>query len=183
MDRHDADPLADDALTALTAGHTAFLAGVDEVLDVEAGLADALLPARQTRLVSELDEVLDVEAGLAAILPSGTSADPAPAGSGQPMTGPETEPVAPAAGTAARDRYTFRVFALLAATVRQPDPRTRLTLRSDPRFSATINAVSLLLVLALALDRARALDRALDFAVALDRALDRDLARDLARDL
>ncbi|WP_040862843.1 hypothetical protein [Nocardia niigatensis] len=42
---------------------------LDEVIDVEAGLQEVLIPVENAKLIADLDKVVDVEAGLAALLP------------------------------------------------------------------------------------------------------------------
>jgi heat shock protein HtpX len=61
----------------LTDQHAALHGDLDHVLDVEAGLHDALTPALHRRAVDDLDRVLDVEAGLAAIISAPNPVDPA----------------------------------------------------------------------------------------------------------
>ena len=71
--------------------HQDLLDALDDVLDIDAGLADATLPAHGTALVNALDQVLDLDAGLDDILPqrvpadhtvTSTEADSPPVGSG-----------------------------------------------------------------------------------------------------
>jgi hypothetical protein len=61
--QHDLDQWLRMTVTALH--HT-----LDEVLDLDAGFADARLPELQTNLIAELDTALDLDAGLVDILPT-----------------------------------------------------------------------------------------------------------------
>jgi hypothetical protein len=60
----------------LSTGMTALHNALNGVLDIDAGLADAQLPALQKTLVQDLDDVLDLEAGLDRILPTTALSSP-----------------------------------------------------------------------------------------------------------
>ncbi|MFF4156217.1 hypothetical protein [Streptomyces sp. NPDC001678] len=89
--------------------------GLDGVLDVEAGLREALLQSRHDAAVDALGDALDVEGGLAAIVP----AVPQDLASG----GPESVVSAPPPAW-------------------QVDPVTRLALRADPHVAVAYQALN-----------------------------------------
>ena len=94
-----------------------------EVLDVEAGLDEILVPVGAHRdLACNLGSVVDVEAGLAAILPDG----------------PATSPGRQVAGKRAADRA---VSALLIKMMEEVDPRTRLAIRNGPAVASLADAL------------------------------------------
>lgn len=93
MSEHIDDPELDRHLAVdLAALH----ADLDQVLDLDAGLADAVLPGRVQTYTDDLDQVLDLDAGLSAILPTGQPPDATTrcnstiAPPGDPGTGPAT---------------------------------------------------------------------------------------------
>jgi hypothetical protein len=93
-------PVPSHDLDRWLATHTTKLnASLDDVLDIDAGLQDARLPALHADLTSALDDVLDIDAGLHAITPTYF-----PLGNPHPATGPLTGPGAgagPSASSAA----------------------------------------------------------------------------------
>lgn len=156
-------------------------------LDVEAGLREALIPARHRDIVADLGSSLDVEAGLAAIVPSTpdetSSTEPstsdAPTADTALVTG--TSPSEAAAGQTELD-------ALLRGLIQAApswSPSTRLAIRACLQFTpealATARALerdlALVRDLDIDLDLARALDRALDGVRVRALHLDRALAR------
>jgi len=135
--------------------------------DLEAGLADALLPTRHAALVERLRDAFDLDAGLAAILPTRHPTTPATT-TREPRPAPASEPAATSA---------------VAQMLNTRPAAVRLALRSHPAVVAT--------ALCLQVHRARLtieiISRALtrNHARDLDRALtrNRDLADNLALDL
>jgi hypothetical protein len=67
----------DDVSIWLTDAHRALLSSLDDVLNLDAGLADVQLADRHTRIIRSLDDVLDIESGLADILPKLDGKSPA----------------------------------------------------------------------------------------------------------
>jgi hypothetical protein len=144
--------------------------------DIEAGLADALLPTRHAALVERLRTAFDLEAGLAAILPTSDHVT---------LVTPLREPPTSASRPSTVSAVAQALNALPAAV--------RLALRSHPAIVAValylqVHAARLTIEiitrdLDLDLARARNLNRDLDLARALAFDLARDLDLDLARDL
>ncbi|MEV5430344.1 hypothetical protein [Streptomyces sp. NPDC052701] len=128
--------------------------GLNDVLDIEAGLQEILLTSRYGTAVRALDGVLDVEAGLAAVLPA-RPARPA----GRPVT-----PEWVQGRTVPRELFE------------SVSPQERITLRVRPLVSKASRALDRALHLNLALDPDRTVARALVHDLALD------LARDLRRE-
>ena len=150
----------------------AFLnAALDDVLDLDAGLADAQLSGLQSALVHNLDDVLDLDAGLSDIM----SAPPPTSDAKEPADHVPTTPTL----------YTF------AAEFAKRAPRDRLTARAwFPRQElAALRSITKLGYRAHTLgavrgdDEVRALDevRVLDEALILGNAL--TYARDAVRAL
>lgn len=54
----------------LLRAHQDLLDALDDVVDLDIGLADVTLPVHSTALVTDLDQVLDLDAGLRAIVPA-----------------------------------------------------------------------------------------------------------------
>jgi hypothetical protein len=143
---------------------------LDDVLDTEAGLREALLQSRHDTAADGLDTVLNVEAGLDAILP--TPREPTP--TSHPATHETTQ-----------DHTTTEEL------LQSLSPSDRMILRNHPDVAAASRALDLDLdreldhvrVGDLDLDRDLVRDR--DRYLARDRALvgDLDLARALARAL
>lgn len=136
-------------------------------LDVEAGLRDALLPARRVALTDDLRAVLDVDAGLAAIIPATSSAadeqrDDSAAASSETST--------------SADDQTVSATARLLNSLPDAD---RLALRGDP----AIISLALVLLLAIAHIQARALDHAISRVRVLGHGRARDRTYDRVRAL
>ncbi|MBT2225659.1 hypothetical protein [Nonomuraea sp. NEAU-A123] len=145
--------------------HHALIDDLRTVLDIEAGLREALLHSHHAAQLDDLDTIVNVETGLAAILPATSAVAPQAQDESRPLT-PEQ---------------------LLEAV----SPQDRLTLRRTPHVLDL--ARDLARTLDHTLNHARALDRAhirarafaLDPDLDLDPDPDRNLAsaRALARDL
>jgi len=174
---------------------TALLESLRTALDTDAGLQEALLPARHDDLVEDLRAMLDLDAGLRAIVPD---PDPDPA-AGPDRAGAQGSPATSAtaafldsldAGTRLAARggpavlclaVFFRIdLAIAAARSLQGDlalARALLPARDRAGDLARANAA------ARARSRALSRDLALGIAVELEHAMERPLAGDLARDL
>jgi hypothetical protein len=174
---------------------TALLDSLLTALDTDAGLQEALLPARHDDLVEDLRAMLDLDAGLRAIVPD---PDPDPA-AGHDRAGAQAPPATSAtaafldsldAGTrlAARGAPAvlclavfFRIdLAIAAARSLQGDlalARALVPARDRAGDLARANAA------ARARPRALSRDLALGIAAELGHAMERPLAGDLARDL
>lgn len=166
------------------------LDALDDVLDLDAGLADATLPAHDDALVTALDDVLDLEEGLRGILPE-PEPEPEPAASPQPAPAlgpaPLTDYARDFVRLAAHSRLLARVwFPLAGLRALHQAAETAAECRAlahdfehDPDVRVISGALqgSRDFVLDLAPARARALDRTL----ALIHALDHPRAGDLVR--
>lgn len=165
---HRDDQAVDRFLAQCELRLTAYL---DNVLDVEAGLREALLPSRHKAAVDRLGVILDVEAGLRAVLP--------------PAASSSSVPRRPAEGRPDVDRFTWPVRA-----------SDRLSLRTNPHVTRAYRALTRDVAIArehltrdhardLDLDLVRALAHDLDQAVSLgvdtERNRDADLERGLER--
>lgn len=137
----------DELFTSL---HATTAADLDGLLDVEAGLREALVAAQHTRTGDDLN--LDIEAGLRAITP-------APDVAASP---PTTHPEQP-------DRLGSH--SAVAARLMSLDSASRLALRNHPAIRA--------LALILELTNAAAINRALGLGLTLDFDHDLDQVRDL----
>ena len=138
--------------------HTGTADDLDAVLDIEAGLREALVAAQHTRTHRDLD--LDIEAGLHAIVPTrDTTAPPAAA------RNPDTTHTVPA------------VYGAVAAWLMSLDSATRLAARTHPAITALARTLEITQAAANVQDLAR------DLRLTRDRVLDRDRVNDLALDL
>jgi branched-chain amino acid transport system substrate-binding protein len=109
--------------------HRRMVTDLAAVLDVEAGLREAMIPARQADLVADLDDVLDVEAGLSAIVstaPALTPPEPAGLTEIAASRGPSTK----FARLIGCSDYEDRTFQRLAAPVQDVEALTRVL--ADP---------------------------------------------------
>ncbi|EIV96337.1 hypothetical protein [Frankia sp. QA3] len=178
MTRPEDDPQAwitDDPQAWIAASQTALIRELSQVLDLDAGLRDALLPGRHAAVIDDLHSALDVGAGLAAIVPA-------------------TEPASPLRTRAATTPSTDRPGGPETATARHLralSPPERLALRGHPAIVGLVLVLRLDIVVNLAgglmrtpgRDLALALGRNLTLARDLAREFDLDLGWDLAFDL
>jgi len=193
VSEHIDDPELDRCLAEdLAALHT----GLDRVLDLDAGLADATLPGRAQAYTDDLDQVLDLDAGLAAILPTGQPPDSTSRRDSRTARPGDlgTEPATADTREVAELLRFARTLASMPAAARlhvrlwlprQALSEIRLLVSVDrsTREDLRTRADALADASARALDQASALDHtsasAVDFASASASALARDLAYDL----
>lgn len=154
----------------LASARSDLIDGLASVLDVEAGLRDALLPSRRTDLTDDLRAVLDLDTGLAAIIPSAS------------LVRFEQPRFFPPADAANRDTSEMRESATARLICSLP-PAHRLALREDPAIPGIALAFRLAQRTARARDLEQTRDRDVARALALILTHDLDLARGLARAL
>jgi hypothetical protein len=152
----DPTPYPDPTLDQwLTTGHTALINALDEVLDLDTGLADATLTTHYNTLTTGLDHVLDLNAGLRDIQPS------------PPQSTSTTTDRATSAGS-------LTDYAHHIAT--RPAHERLATRTWFPQHELTV-----LQAISAAEDGVRALRPVLDLVLDRDRDLEHDHARDHAR--
>ncbi|WP_331767828.1 hypothetical protein [Embleya sp. NBC_00896] len=117
--------------------------GLEQALDVEAGLREILLHSRHATLVENLADVLDVESGLAAIVPQEYSV----------RTQSWPDPVSSDPIRSARDTREDQ-RALLERFVWSVEPRQRLALRGRTQVTATLRDYELAFRIAKELEHA-----------------------------
>ncbi|MGH3866771.1 MAG: TIR domain-containing protein, partial [Pseudonocardiaceae bacterium] len=88
--------------------YRALVTDLTTALDLEAGLREAMIPARHADLVADLRDVLDVEAGLSAIVPA--TPDPALEADSEPWRIEESTSSPGSVAVAVRRGSTARVF-------------------------------------------------------------------------